>query len=532
MAGSIVLKPYERRREPGLVSRTVAGIGLVFLAAFYGLMCSIIPFQLVAVPAVPLLLAAALCLWLLPDTEAMYDGTMARLLLLFFGFTICWPNYIAVNLPGLPWMTPARALVISLVAVTLFSLATSSRMRAAFSENMNAVPIIRIAFWAFWAATTVSLFLSGTVGSLVGKYFSNQMFWTMMFGTAAVVAAQPGFVMRFAKVLAGGAIFTAMLAIMEFALKEVIWLSWLPTFLIADPEAVANIADGEIRYGTTFYRVRGPFAVSLYFAEFLALTMPFVLYLAFLSKSWRDRLLLGAGFVAVGIAAFLTGARSGLIALLLTLAVSLFMVSLRIWLRRPSALVSATVVYGYPAFALTMAGIILSWNRLRVMVLGGGQHASSNDAREQQWVMGWPKILENPLGHGVSTSGDVLQFMTPSGLLTVDSYVLTLLLDYGIIGCLAFAVMFLSVILFGGLAYLRSNTDEEQLLGPVTVAFLNFAIIKTVLSTEANLPLSFAMLGCAVALIRRQQLALDPDAKPGTMRGLLATFAIRREAAR
>lgn len=126
MAGTMILKPYERRRDPGPFRRFAALMGLLFLAAFYGLMCSILPMQLLVIPLVPVLIMFGLILWMLPDIGGIRYDVMARLLIIFAGINVLWPFYVAFDAPGLPWITPARITVGLLTAVVLLHLAMSS----------------------------------------------------------------------------------------------------------------------------------------------------------------------------------------------------------------------------------------------------------------------------------------------------------------------------------------------------------------------------------------------------------------------
>ena len=144
-------------------------------------------------------------------------------------------------------------------------------------------------------------------------------------------------------------------------------------------------------------------------------------------------------------------------------------------------------------------------HRIRVRVWGGGAQAASTDARITQFRMGLPMILQNPIGHGLGQGAATLGF-APFGFLTIDSYYLTVALECGVLGFVAF---------FGAIAcaIIQGVRSESLRLGPATIGTLavpaaisltSFIIIKSVFSQTDNLPIIYMVLGLLVAL--RSQL--------------------------
>ncbi len=505
MATSLVLQPYVSRRELGLFTRIFIGACLVFLAAFYGLLCSVLPMQLLTIPAMPIIFMTLLILWMLPDIGGLSDELVGKALVLFVGLNALWPSFVAVNLPGLPWVTPTRFVVFGMVAIFGFNFATSSEMRAQIQEATNGVPWLRRIFWLFWATTLISIAFSDSKFFSISKFLNNQVFWTLMLLASAWLATREGFVMRIARVMAWTVIVISVISIYEYRVSNLFWLSWLPTWLKADEFTYFKLGLGSMRSGTDVYRIRGPFGNSLYYAEYLAIAFPFVIYFITRAKGFAQFLVLIAGTFAVMCAMFFTGSRSAMIGMLVTLIVYVFLEALRIRRQNPGSLISNAVLFGYPMFAVAVASLVIFWRRLHVLVIGGGQHQSSTDARIAQWTMGWPKIFRYPFGHGAGRSGDVLGYYNPGAEnVTVDTYYLTLLLDYGFIGFASFMAMILLAIWIGFRGHSRARTDETLLLAPIIIALANFIIIKSAASTEAHMPVIFILIGCAIALARRQ----------------------------
>ena len=386
MARSSILKPYERRRDPGPLARLLLGIGLVLLAGLYGLMTSILPLQLLAIPLVPILILVALALWMLPDVGGVYDSRMETLMVWFVGLNIIWPSYVALNAPGLPWITPTRIVVFSLLTIVVFNLATSADLRGRIADSLNGAPLIRKLFWGFWLITSISVVFSGQPIFSINKYANNQIFWTMMFAISAFLATRDGYVMRLGRVMCGTAIAVGVLGIIENHYQIPFWVNHLPSFLKADTELLANLGVSSARAGTDVYRVRGTMPASLYFAEYLGLALPFILHFMTRSKNIVQFGLLAAGAMAVACSMFFTNARTGMIGLLLSILVYAFAASWRVRSQRPSSIMAATVVFAYPAFFAFVAALVVFWRRLHVLVIGGGQTASSTEARYIQWA--------------------------------------------------------------------------------------------------------------------------------------------------
>jgi hypothetical protein len=513
VANALILKPYERRHDPGLFARIVLGAALIGVAAFYGLMCSILPMQLLSIPAVPILLMFALILWMLPDLGTIQTGWLEKSVVWFVGLSVLWPSYVAVNIPGLPWITPPRAAALTLTVVFILNFATSAELRKGIADAMNSVPWARKLFWCFWAVTTFSIVLGPQVFFSLSKYVNNQIFWTMMLAVSTWLALREGFAMRISRVVAWTIIIVSVLAIYETHIQSIFWLGRLPSFLKADLSLFEQLGEAETRAGLQQYRARGTFSVALYFAEYLSISFPFVLHFLVNSKRVSHFILLSAGAVAVMIAMYETGSRSAMLGLLLSFITYGFMLSWRVRLQRPGSIPAAASLYAYPIFAMLTGVLVVFWRRAHVLIIGGGAQQASTDTRETQWAMGLPKIAAHPFGSGPGQSGNVLGYFNPgSENPTVDSYFLTLLLDYGVLGLITFVSLFGVIIWKGFRGYNRAKTEEFLLLAPITVALFNFLVIKAVSSTEFNMPIALILVGCALGLIGRQN-RMDAEAE-------------------
>ncbi len=446
-----------------------------------------------------------ICLWLLPDVGGLYDDRFETYICWFLGAFVVWPGYVALNVPGLPWISPLRAVVGLLVINFLFNYATSSYARHEVAKSMRAVPVLNRLFWAFWFLTTVTLVMSPNLGASLTKYVNNQIFWTMMFPLAALVGRREGMIQRSATILVVTAIIVACLAINEYRVRSVIWVDYLPSWLRADEEIMAAVQEAQARAGTDGYRVRGPQIVSLYFAEHLSMLFPLVVHYAYRTPGIFRGVAMALAVFAMMCAMYLTGSRSAMIGIMLTLVIYVFFAAVRKRQESPTSITAMATLLTYPVTVGVVAAIVVFWQRARVAVLGGGQHQSSGIARDVQWDHGWSLIAANPFGYGLDRSAEVLGFRTADGQLTIDSYYLSVMLDFGLLALPIFVMLFTMPMWYALISLKKAKTEELQLIVPLAIGLFNFVVIKAVLSSISNFPLAFVMMGFMVALVARME---------------------------
>jgi hypothetical protein len=159
--------------------------------------------------------------------------------------------------------------------------------------------------------------------------------------------------------------------------------------------------------------------------------------------------------------------------------------------------------------------------RFRRVILGDSSHSASTDARYTQYAMGFERILQWPFGYGIGRGGDALGFgLNTHGMMTIDTYYLSIVLEYGVLGFIVFYGMFAIAILEGGRRslFVSSQNEDRSFLLPITVSLMTFIIIKSVFSQQENHPIVFMMLGAMVAIIaaHRRHPAIP---RPGIRKG-------------
>jgi hypothetical protein len=429
----------------------------------------------------------------------------------YMAITIAWPAYIALNVPGLPWISLTRLVLFMVLAVFIWNFSTSQQLRDKLRDVVSETPITIRVFWMFWATTTFSLAFASPIGASISKYINNQIYWTMVLFMTALLATRPGFVGRFVRVLVVATAFVIAYSLYEFRIERVPWIDYLPSFLKIDPELLEILMDSQSRAGTDIYRVRGPFAASLFFSEFLTMVFPFFLYFASKQKRILPLLAMMAATLGCLVVMYLTNARSAILGALVAFLLYPFFYAIRRRSQHERSIVGTSLLMAYPMMVGVATMLVLFWPRAHTMILGGGQHQASSDARGEQWRMGIPKLLSHPFGFGVGRGNDALGFVNLAGKGTVDTYYLTVMLDFGILALPLFLLTFLIPAWLAFKYYRDSKTPEQEILAPLSIAIINFIIVKSVLTSEANMPLAFAFVGCIIGLVwQRKRL---PEAR-------------------
>lgn len=524
MSDQKILIPYRRDRA----GRRVRPFSLLFLVVYCaatGAFLPLLPPQLLVLLAIPLFIAVPVIFWLLPDGGAVPEKLLGTLLISYIAANVLWPSYLAIDLPGLPWINPPRIVIVILLTLGVFSYSTSSAVRRQIADVLNAMPPIKWFCIIFWTMTLITIALARDPAFSLSKWVNNQIFWTFLFLLAAWLGTRDGTMSRLAKVITWVAFSISLESMWEFHLKQVPWTDHIPSFLKVDDNYLVTVLKVQSRAGTDIYRAHATFANSLIFAEFLAMSYPFLIHATLEAKSWVQRLLLIAGMLATLVAMWLSNSRSAMIGFFLSVFLYGGFAAYRHWRRHRQSLVGVSVLAMLPLAAGVFLALSLTWPRLHNITFGGGQQQPSTEARKTQWTMGTPMFKKNPIGHGPGSAATTLGFTSPGGQLTIDTYYLSLVLEYGVVGFAAFLAMFGGQAIYGMRIYLAAPPGEENLAGPISIALLNFLVIKAVLSSEFNMPIAFTFLGFMFALAWRQQQRTAPAAgqvEPALPRGAYA----------
>jgi len=493
----------QRSRLEILVKRGAFLAFCILTGLFYGLAFTLLPPQIFMYLGAPILLLALLIIWALPDVGRGPVRLLSGLFFLYLVVLILWPNYLALQLPGLPWISFRRLVAFPFAFIFLICLSVSHRFRDELSDVLRTAKPLTYMMIAFTIVQFVTIFLSPSITSSLNSTINHWFGTTALFFAAAWVLAQPGKAEKFINWSLATAFILCLIGVVEAYMQKVIWADYIPSFLQVGDEAVARILEGKLRDGR--YRVTTTFSVSLSLAEYLALITPFVLH-RLLRSTRVERMLVWAAFDVVLLAIiYSTQSRLGILGWIIAHAFYGCVWGFRRWSRSRSDIIGPAISLFYSVGAALFIIGMFTVPAIRNRTIGGGSSGFSDQSRIDQFAMMWPKLFQNPIGYGAGSSGEVLGYRSPGGLLTVDSYVITTLLDHGVIG---FALYF-GMLIYGGVKLtriaFRSHDDHMNLALPIATALLVVFQVKLVLSQPDNHPFIAMLLGLAAVIIWRHE---------------------------
>ena len=481
--------------------------GFAALAVFsvfslaYGFFFALTAPYLILLFAAPIGVLALIAIWALPDQEAAPTRAMVGC---FFGFLvslIAWPNYLAIALPGLPWITLLRLTGIPMTLLLLICVSTSPPFRKQISDILNIAPPFWKLFAAFVAIQFFTIGLSRTPSESLQKFVVAQTNWTAIFVVACYVYSTPGRLKVTVNLLWMAALLVCGLGLWEGAIKKVPWVGHIPSFLKVDE---AQMMLDSVFRGQQ-YRVKTIHSTPLGLAEYLALMSPFMYHFVATGRTVAIRVIAVVSLLLFFHVIQLTDSRLGSVGMLVALLLYVLLWGAQRWRRIKNDLLGPLVVLAYPVFSICLIGLTFASRRLEIMVWGSQATEGSNQARHEQIAMGIPKILHNPLGYGPGRAAETLSWYSGS-FLSIDNYLLAIALEYGVIGFLVYFGMIVYMIYAILKFVLTANypKDEEfSLLIPIGVALSAFLVIKSVFSQQDNHPLIFLMMGAALATMYR-----------------------------
>lgn len=484
-------------------ARLLGRLFLVLIALFYGLVIGVSGTIFLTQMLVPLALAALLAIWLLPITENPPVRVIELLFFLYLAMSMTWPDYLAIAIPGLPWITMARLFAFPLAIFYMIALSQSIGFRTAVKDALTGVPLTWKAMLAFVVCGAISVAFSDRPLDSANRFFVLLYAWALIFFVAISVFLREGFATRFCFLVWICALVVCLIALLEVRRQALPWAGHIPNFLKVQDEAVQRMLAPKIRGSTGVFRAQTKFATPLSMAEFLTLSFPFVLHLATYHGRVVVRVLAVLSIPVIIWAIVQTDARLGTVGCFFATLLFGLAWAVRRAKERPQSLFTPIILLGYPVGFVAFLFASLTVGRLRNAVWGSSAYADSNQARVEQFNMGLPMIAQRPWGYGIGRAGEKLGYTNSQGEGTIDNYLLTVALDLGLVGLAAFILTFAATILVAARESLRAYDFETSLMVPAAICLSNFLIIKVVLSQMENHTIFFAVLGLTVALIYR-----------------------------
>lgn len=517
-----VLPPFRQARSPlQTVALKTAFLGCcAILGLLYGFVFAVFPPTIMVYLALPVILLSLVVIWALPDFPT---GPTRLLGFLFFAYSLIlplWPNYLALTLPGLPWISLRRLTILPMAFVFFICISTSRRFRVLLRKTFNLSPLIPTLIIAFLAAQLITVPMSPTVFGSLNIVLDNVFSSIIPFFISVLLFQDEKRAYTWQSAMLWSALALCAIGGAEWVNQQVLWANHIPPFLAVGDEAVQRILEPDFRDNR--YRVTTTFTVSLAFAEFLAFFTPFVVH-----RLFRAAALVRLCFWAMADLFMLaiivsTQSRLGIVGWLVAHAFYVCIWAFRRWRFVKGDILAPALSLMFPIGAFLFFIGMFTVDAIKYRTIGGGSTGLSDTGREQQFAMFWPKLFENPIGYGAGQSGIKLGFTTAEGVYTVDSFFITIGIDYGILGLTTFfGALVYATYALTRVSFTRNFTVRDDPL-PIATMLLVALVIRSVLSQTDNLPLVFIALGMAAATLKREVGRQAPAVRPGTMAGEVA----------
>ena len=270
----------------------------ILLGMIVGLAAVILPptgaFGIVAVVALVLL-------WVMPDLPAIPDRIVRRLFFIVLVVDLCVPNYYAIDLPGLPWISARRIVTFPLILLFAIAYAGSSETRRRIATILRSSRFIAICVFGYLGMTIVSIFTSihppGSLSQVTDLFLESYV----PFLAILYVVRKEDDVYTLIRILCWCAVVITLAGAADFRLQSHVYLDLLPKFLV---EKLAEANPALRRHAPSHVSKRNVSRQFCFRSVFVirgvrgALSLRSRFTWQFIGESWRDRLL---GFVLVAV---------------------------------------------------------------------------------------------------------------------------------------------------------------------------------------------------------------------------------------
>jgi O-antigen ligase len=429
-------------------------------------------------------------IWATPELRRVPIKSLTRVFYIFIVVHACIPYYYAISLPGAPLLTIRRITVYTLLALFCITIAGSGEMRRRIAEAIKINRALSICIIGYVAMCFISL-STATYPELAMSQIAEFSFnWFVPAMTCLIVVQTMDDVRGVLKLIAYCFFFVTFVGVIDFIGERNYLIEIMPKALVermieAYPVFLELVNMHSIRNG--MYRALSVFVEPLSYGEAAALIAPIGGYFLLHPESTRERLMGALLILCALVSLVVSGARGGSVAFLASMPIVFVL-----WVFRQQRNYPASIVPplgGAIAFLATstIMALVAVWPPLHKMVLGGGETASSDTSRLDQAVLAIPKIIANPFtGYGVGNAAPVIGYTSLGGKLSVDTSILTLLVETGVPGFLFYFGMILTGAYTMARLYAFGKDRESAIGAALASSMIAYGVYRTVLSQREN----------------------------------------------
>jgi hypothetical protein len=440
--------------------------------------------------ALVFLLPSVAILWAkAPEARAVPRALALTFILIATVLLAVWPVYIFVKLGPAPILTPPRLVLYAVSAMWLYDMAVSRWRRAQFSLAVRRCRWVTWSVFGVFALGLLSLPLAEGRALAIPEFFRQTMIWLLPFCAVLTYCRRTRDFERIVKAFVIGGVIVAGIAVVEAVTQQLMAIVLSP-LIQGDAVWLQNVQLQKIRDG--FFRAQASHTHPLSLGEHMAFVAPFALAFAARAKEPRVKWLWGAAFLLILLGAVATNSRGAALGMTIALGFMAAVFTARFF-------AAARALQFRPLIGLATALILLSSPVVAAgayaMISGKGGVSASNStqSRLDQMSQAWPKIMKRPvLGYGTGRSSRILGFWGQT--LTIDNYYLTLALDFGFPGPLAFIAMLAAFGVAGLKRAMRAPSAMTAIYLACAASAASILISRTITSQTGNLAMIFVLI--------------------------------------
>ena len=492
--------PVQARRA--LIAAAWGAIAIL-LGSLIGVMAVILP----PTGVFGLVLASALVLlWVLPDIEVASVKLLRRMLYVALVVNLAIPIYYTVQIGSLPWVSARRIVTFPLVAIFALAFSSSREVRQRISLVFRHNRLLAVLVLGYLVSAVLSLFTAVNPIASLNEVVLAVFEWYSFFMICVYVFRSEKDIDLFVRIVMWCAVVISLVGLGDFIFHKHLYLDILPkpmiNSLLESNPAVQQMLDAFNASRSGMIRETSVFNTAIPFSEFEAMIAMLAVVFFLDGRRWTDRLFGVIIFILCFFGIFVSGSRSGYVALLgagAAFTIATFLRALRQeWGSIRPALLGVTSVAGF----VMLIGAVIVVPGVHNRVLGGGAAQASNEGRHVEWQLATPKILSNPVtGHGFGWGGPVVGYAPCDTCMeTIDSYAISALVETGVLGYVTF---FGSVVFASWFAFRRYVLDPSwtgALAGGLGSCFIAHLIALQVCSQRETFMLMYSMTACVMIL--------------------------------
>jgi O-antigen ligase len=490
---------HAARAVPGVVRHLVPIVAWAVAAITLGL---IVGFAAVVLPPIGsfgiVALVGLVLLWVMPDLPLVWPGLIRKTFFVMLTVDLSVPYYYTVEFSGLPWISARRLATFLLIVPFVLAIAASSDVRRQITDRFRPSLLIFVCAIGYLVMAALSLLTSMLPTETISALVDAVLSWYLPFFAMVYIIRDKDDVIFILKILCICALFNTAAGLLEFRLQHRFFLDVFPRGmlenLIQNNPVLQVLLPSPEDFRNGLYRARSTFITPLAFGEFEIIVIPIALFFALHRENWLEKSLGWAVVIGGPVGIFCSGSRGGWVGFLASMAVFVCIWTIRKATNHKESLAPAVVGLTSVLLFAVVIGLIAVWPRAHNMVLGGGQQAGSTEARYEQWLAALPFIKSNPItGHGFPLGGYIIQS-------SIDSYIISLLIETGIPGLVFFAGVVLLPVWYGLRNYFADMSETGAVAGALACSFVAFTAYRLALSQRENHMLIFSLLGIVVVL--------------------------------